>query len=255
MKCKVENCLKEKILAQGMCSQHYSRWYRYGDVTVNHKPNGVLDEAARAKISKTLTGRIGPWAGKKRGPHTAEWKQKQSQALLGVKKSVEHRAAIARARTGVECSSEVRAKISFARLGVSTVTEEGRRKISARHKGRNNAWFGKRPPALDVRGKWVDYNGTKMRSTYEARLAKLLDASGIEWKYEPKRFDLEDCTYLPDFFLPATGEYVEVKGWMRPEDQRRIDRFKEVHPGLLFNAVFGSDLKSMERFQMRIEKT
>jgi hypothetical protein len=50
----------------------------------------------------------------------------------------------------------------------------------------------------------------------ERRLASLLDFYGVEWRYEPRTFVLEEdergvrCAFTPDFYLPAFDVYVEV---------------------------------------------
>jgi hypothetical protein len=111
--------------------------------------------------------------------------------------------------------------------------------------------------ALEIRSsstKWTWYGGKHMRSTWEAKCAELLDSVGIKWVYEPQRFDLQSglyynksikgkkvWTYLPDFYLPEFNIYLEVKGWMTEESQRKIDRFREL--GFHLVIVRGDDLK------------
>src|SRR5690625_7748698 len=57
------------------------------------------------------------------------------------------------------------------------------------------------------------YKGYRFRSRLEARWAVFFDALGIEWQYEPEGYVLEDGTwYLPDFWLPETKCWFEVKG-------------------------------------------
>lgn len=57
------------------------------------------------------------------------------------------------------------------------------------------------------------YAGCHFRSRLEARWAVFFDYMGIEWLYEPEGYVLSDGTYyLPDFFLPECGTWVEVKG-------------------------------------------
>ena len=55
------------------------------------------------------------------------------------------------------------------------------------------------------------YNGYRFRSRLEARWAVFFDAAGIEYQYEPEGFEHCGCRYLPDFYLPEFGLYVEVK--------------------------------------------
>ncbi len=56
------------------------------------------------------------------------------------------------------------------------------------------------------------YKGWRFRSRLEARWAVFFDAMGIEYQYEPQGFQKGDFRYLPDFFLPNHGTWVEVKG-------------------------------------------
>lgn len=56
------------------------------------------------------------------------------------------------------------------------------------------------------------YKGYKFRSRLEARWAVLFDAAGIRYEYEPDGMKDENGNmYLPDFYLPDYGWYVEVK--------------------------------------------
>jgi hypothetical protein len=67
-----------------------------------------------------------------------------------------------------------------------------------------------------------------MRSGYEVMFAEALDAKAIEWQYEPRLFKLEDgMRYRPDFYLPATDEWVEVKGWYKEKDKEKVRKFHE----------------------------
>lgn len=56
------------------------------------------------------------------------------------------------------------------------------------------------------------YQGYRFRSRLEARWAVFFDSLGIEWRYEVERYGNEQYTYLPDFYLPRTKTWVEVKG-------------------------------------------
>lgn len=56
------------------------------------------------------------------------------------------------------------------------------------------------------------YHQHYFRSRLEARWAVFFDAIGVSWQYEPQGYKLPDGTcYLPDFFVPAFGAFVEVK--------------------------------------------
>lgn len=61
------------------------------------------------------------------------------------------------------------------------------------------------------------YKGYLFRSRLEARWAVFFDALGIPWEYEKEGFEKDigigdKIRYLPDFYLPGTETWVEVKG-------------------------------------------
>lgn len=59
------------------------------------------------------------------------------------------------------------------------------------------------------------YHGCRFRSRLEARWAVFFDSLEIGWQYEPEGFVVGmygGQRYLPDFFLPKTQTWVEVKG-------------------------------------------
>ena len=70
------------------------------------------------------------------------------------------------------------------------------------------------------------YAGCRFRSRLEARWAVFFDALRVKWQYEPERIEVGHrltlepgaYTYLPDFWLPEYGLWVEVKGsWTEGE--------------------------------------
>ena len=67
------------------------------------------------------------------------------------------------------------------------------------------------------------YKGHRFRSRLEARWAVFFDHIGINWIYEPEGFEFPDGTkYLPDFYLPDSKQFFEVKGIMDDEDRKKI---------------------------------
>jgi ribosomal protein L37E len=68
------------------------------------------------------------------------------------------------------------------------------------------------------------YNGITFRSKLEAQWAKYLDYWHIRWDYEPEGYVFRDGTkYLPDFFLPESRTFLEVKGLMDQEDWHKVE--------------------------------
>lgn len=70
------------------------------------------------------------------------------------------------------------------------------------------------------------YNGYKFRSRLEARWAVFFDHIGIKYLYEPEGYKMSDGTmYLPDFYLPESDSFFEVKGVMTDIDRHKIGTF------------------------------
>lgn len=76
------------------------------------------------------------------------------------------------------------------------------------------------------------------RSGLEERIAKSLDTQNIPFLYEAKGFTYTLASrYTPDFFLP-NGIILEVKGFFKPSDRRKMLAVKEQHPDLDIRFVF-----------------
>lgn len=76
----------------------------------------------------------------------------------------------------------------------------------------------------------TEYAGHRFRSRLEARWATFLDYLGMPWEYEPQGYLVGEKkrAYLPDFYLPKIGTWVEVKG---TSDQLDLDLLVDaVHP-------------------------
>lgn len=57
----------------------------------------------------------------------------------------------------------------------------------------------------------TSYQGYRFRSRLEARWAAFFDALTLDWEYEPEGFNFGGERYLPDFWLPRSAAWVEVK--------------------------------------------
>lgn len=68
------------------------------------------------------------------------------------------------------------------------------------------------------------YAGVTFRSRLEADWAATLDSLGIRWQYEPESINLPSGTvYIPDFWLPELGTWIEVKGTGVPRVEKAIE--------------------------------
>jgi hypothetical protein len=72
------------------------------------------------------------------------------------------------------------------------------------------------------RGIRTRYKNILFRSKLEADWARAFDALGIEWEYEKEGRYFGEMFYLPDFFLPRSRQFVEVKGVFEPNDCRKL---------------------------------
>lgn len=97
--------------------------------------------------------------------------------------------------------------------------------------------------ALGGRGNVYQYTKTGVRkdlgkevyrSGWEADVARILTTFGIKFQFEPTvfYFPIQRGTksYLPDFYLPETDEYIEIKGWFDNKSKVKLKRFKKYHP-------------------------
>jgi hypothetical protein len=84
-----------------------------------------------------------------------------------------------------------------------------------------------------LHSKKTKYRGIWMRSGWEKKYAEYLDKQNIKWLYESKTFDLGNTTYTPDFYLPETNEYIEIKGYLRNSSKNKMIKFKKIFNNLL----------------------
>jgi len=105
---------------------------------------------------------------------------------------------------------------------------------SIRMSGENSPFYGK----VATHSKGDYYKGIWMRSSWEIAYAKWLDKKDIKWLYEPKAFkvsyringNIKNGTYRPDFYLPETDEYIEIKGWWRGDALDKFNAFIKEYP-------------------------
>jgi hypothetical protein len=89
--------------------------------------------------------------------------------------------------------------------------------------------------------------GMRFAHRAEAELASLLDESGIRWQYEPHRFQLAQGEFVPDFFLPEIGVYVECTVARQRHVTRKNAKAREVWEryGVIVTVLYRRDF---ERF-------
>jgi hypothetical protein len=201
-----------------------------------------------------------------------ETRAKMSAAAMGRPKSSAARAAMSAAKLGKPAAHQFTpadyAKSISVRVG-RPLSPEHRAKLSAAKIGKPGPWLGKKRGPISaetsaklsasLKGKPAQfplkrfyYRDVPFRSSYEVRAAQAFDRLGMAWEYEPKRFDLGGSyTYLPDFFLPDEGMYVEVKGYYGPDSATTMSLMLSAHPDVEVAILQRSQIEALELIAAR----
>ena len=115
--------------------------------------------------------------------------------------------------------------------------------------GKNNWNYGKK----GAHGKGEYYKGSWMRSSWEIKYAKYCIKNHIKYRYEPEAFPItytyegikKEGTYRPDFYLPETDKYIEIKGWWRGDGKVKFKAFKRKYKNINIKLVDATELKSL----------
>lgn len=115
-------------------------------------------------------------------------------------------------------------QLAKSRAGITRKLDELDGKIVTKAKNKKSV-IGKRP----------DLNNQYVRSGWEANVCRVLREQGVVYEYEPKVFTFPGVkhgtvSYCPDLFLPATGEWIEIKGMLDGKSKTMIRRFKKHYP-------------------------
>jgi hypothetical protein len=77
--------------------------------------------------------------------------------------------------------------------------------------------------------KTVIYKGCKLRGSWEYAYAQYLDAQNIIWEQPresfPYEFEGKIRQYFPDFYLPQTDDFIEIKGYETEKDRAKWRQF------------------------------
>lgn len=96
--------------------------------------------------------------------------------------------------------------------------------------------------------------GQSFRSSWESNVCRVFIAHGIRYQFEPMKFEYPvkrgNKSYVPDFFLPDTNEWLEVKGYLDPNSKTKLKRFKKYYPDEFSRliVVTGSSKASLDFF-------
>jgi hypothetical protein len=201
-------------------------------------------EEQKQKFSFDRSGEKHPLYGKHHSPEAIE---KIRQASIGRSRIVTEEQKIAASKRNKEMweTTDIRERVKI----ILNSPE-----IKAKMTGPNNPQFGKPAYPGSGHGKggyYTKYNGliVWLRSSFEMRVANLLDLLRIEWDYEGIGYDLGNTgTYFPDFWLPKYSLWIEVKGFMTDVAKHKMLLFHELYPTEKLIILYGSDITDMEEY-------
>lgn len=74
-----------------------------------------------------------------------------------------------------------------------------------------------------------EYKGIKLLGSWELAYAKWLDEQKISWAQPQESFPYvfagKERRYTPDFYLPNTDQFIEIKGYEKPRDHAKWREF------------------------------
>ena len=222
--------------------------------------NGMFGKKAsvetRKRMAETHSGENNPNFGK-------HWDEETKKRISESHKGICH-----------TNTPETRKKISESHLGEKNPfyghkhSDKTKLKISQKGKGRKvsietrkilsdkrKQYLSEHPTSLikNMRsnGKWYTrLDGSKiwLRSSYEIRVAIMLDKLSIDWIYEPKAFIINNnnVTYRPDFYLPSLDVWWEIKGWMDDNSVYKINNFIDTYPEHRIRILKEDEIKKLE---------
>lgn len=88
-----------------------------------------------------------------------------------------------------------------------------------------------------------------VRSTWEANICRIFRYLGIIYEYEPtnKRICFDNCSYLPDFYLPQLDLYVEVKGSRFGNRDKKLELLYKQDPHFPIKIIDGEVYNKLKR--------
>ena len=117
----------------------------------------------------------------------------------------------------------------------------------------------KSPRSRVRNGRRADLGNQYFRGNWEANYARYLNwlkNRGLihDWKYEAQRFEFplqRARTYLPDFKIwekpDSTPYFVEIKGWMKKQDQTQLARMAKYYPEVRLVVISKKDYNALRR--------
>ena len=84
-------------------------------------------------------------------------------------------------------------------------------------------------------------------SRWEANFSRLMNFLEIKWVHQPRTFQLLSQKYTPDFYLPETGTYVEIKNFLSSYSKNRDEEFRRLYPDLELRLVLKDHYLALQK--------
>lgn len=185
----------------------------------------------------------------------------KDEVKISAKKNWKNRQANGTVRTGIVPKSAFKPGNDNGKLGKThkelfgdkrsaELSKKIANKLKGRFAGENNPMFGKPPmnKKNNHRGGYVEspsQGKVWMRSSWEIEYANYLTSQGLQWLYESAYFDLGNGrTYRPDFYLPETNEWHEVKGYLTDLDKEKFSLMESVY-GIHIKVISWDEMKAL----------
>jgi len=201
---------------------------------LTHQRRPKVEERSPPRTARfTTIEDLRAWQSERMKKHLAE--KGHPRGMMGVKQTAESRAKM---------SVSQRAVWADLASGHHTEQRKQARAEQMRKRVQSGAILtGEHMYSRAKKGRRVDICGQFFRSRWEANYARYLNllkerGQVTEWGYEVQTFMFEGITrgtmsYTPDFlvfFSDGRREWHEVKGWMDPKSQTRLDRMARYFP-------------------------
>jgi predicted nuclease of restriction endonuclease-like RecB superfamily len=84
-------------------------------------------------------------------------------------------------------------------------------------------------------------------SRWEANTARLYTFQNILWEFSPTTFDIGNQTYTPDFYLPESDTYIEVKNFWGEYSRIRDTKFRLAHKKVKLTVILKDEYHRLEK--------
>ena len=128
-----------------------------------------------------------------------------------------------------------------------THTEETKKKISAKLSINNKGG----------RSKWYEVAGQKVQGTWERNVALKFEELHIKWKKlktnrDTLEYVMDEKTrcYTPDFYLPDSNVFIEIKGHWWGKDREKMDIVLKTYPDIKIIIVEKDDYEKILRGEL-----